>query len=138
MKRTIRENIHTPYSLHDMNIIALDAEENKLTLRTQSGMVQAFPPYGQPDGYVEFHGVWWEFCHVYLLGRTGNERKFSGEKMLLTDFISRYKRFGFSVMEETFGCNRTKYSGYLSADREHRECMIEIYHEGDMVYVTDE
>ena len=101
-------------------------------------MVKTTPPYSQPDGYVEFHNVQWDFCHVYLLGVTGNESTFSGEKMFLKDFISKYKQFGFSIMDETFGYNMTKYNGYLLSNREHHECIIEIYHEGDMVYVADE
>jgi len=138
MVRTIRENIHTPYSLHDMNIVSIEVEENKITMRTQSGMVKTTPPYSQPDGYIEFHDVQWDFCYVYLLGITGNEGTFSGKKMSMKDFISKYKQFGFSVMDETFGYNMTKYNGYLSSNREHHECIIEIYHEGDMVYVVEE
>ena len=55
MVRLHRENICVPYSLHDMNVIALEADGNKLTLRTQSGMVKTTPPYCQLDGYVEFY-----------------------------------------------------------------------------------
>lgn len=138
MIKTIRDNIHTPYSLHDMTVISFEIEENKITMRTQSGVVKTTPPYSQPDGYVEFHNVQWDFCHVYLLGVTGNKSAFSGEKMFLKDFISKYKQFGFSIMDETFGYNMTKYNGYLLSNREHHECIIEIYHEGDMVYVADE
>ena len=57
MKRTIREPIHEPYSLHDMNVIALEADGDTLVMRTQSGMVETTPPYRPLDGYVEFHNV---------------------------------------------------------------------------------
>ena len=63
---------------------------------------------------------------------------FTGEKMFLNDFISRYKQFGFSVMEETYGDHITKYNGFLLSNRQHCECVLEIYHKGDMVYVTNE
>ncbi len=43
-----------------------------------------------------------------------------------------------SGMVETYGCNMTKYCGYLLSNRQHCECVIEIYHEGDMVFVTVE
>ena len=36
-------------------------------------------------------------------------------------------------MNETYGYNMTKYSSYLLSNRQHCECIIEIYHEGDMV-----
>ena len=113
MVRLHRENICVPYSLHDMNVIALKAEGNKLTLRTQSGMVKTTPPYCQLDGYVEFYDVQWKWGFAYLLGATGNTGTFTGEKMFLNDFVSRYEQFGFSVLEETYGDHITKYNGFL-------------------------
>ena len=121
-----------------MNIISVDIAGEEITLRTQSGLVKTAYPYGQPDGYVEFHNVRWDYSFVYLLGVTGNIGTFTGEKMFLKDFISRFSPFGFSVMDETYGHNTTKYSGYLLSNRKTHECMIEIYHEGDMVFVTEE
>ena len=138
MKRTIRENISLPYSLHDMNVIAFEVVDNDIVMKTQSGMVETEAPYGQPDGYVEFHNVQWDFSYVYLLGVTGNVGTFTGEKMFLKDFIDRYKQFGFSIIDETYGYNMTKYCGYLLSNRQHNECAIEIYHEGDMVFVAEE
>ena len=57
MKRTVRNNVSAPYTLHDMNVIAFEAAGNDLIMRTQSGMVETVALYGQPDGYVEFHQV---------------------------------------------------------------------------------
>lgn len=138
MKRTIRENIHAAYSLHDMNVIAFEVSGNDLIMRTQSGMVKTTPPYGQPDGHVEFHNVQWDFSYVYLLDFTGNIGTFAGEKMFLKDFAAKFVPFGFFIMDETYGYNTTKYSGYLIAKRHHYECAVEIYHEGDMVFVAEE
>ena len=118
--------------------ISVDIVGNDIILRTQSGLVETVFPYGQPDGYVEFQNVRWDYSFVYLLGVTGNVGTFTGEKMFLKDFISRFTPFGFSVMDETYGHNITKFNGYLSSAREHHECIIEIYHEGDMVFVTEE
>jgi len=137
MKRTVRSNIDTGYSLHDMNVIAFDIDDNDIVMRTQSGMVETSPPYRQIGGVVEFHGVQWDFSYLYLLGVTGNVGTFVGEKMYLKDFISKVTSFGFSVMDETYGYNMTKYSGYIMFDRRHYECIIEIYHEGDMLFVVD-
>lgn len=137
MKRTIRENIKAAYSLHDMNVIAFEINGDDLTMRTQSGMIKTTPPYSQPDGYVDFHNVRWDFSYVYLLDFTGSIGTFAGEKMYLKDFIEKYNSFGFSIMDETYGYNTTKYSGYLLADRHHYECIVEIYHEGDMEFVDE-
>ena len=137
MKRTVRGNSDAGYSLHDMNVIAFDINDNDIVMRTQSGMVETVPPYRQLNGVVEFHGVQWDFSYIYLLGVTGNIGTFTGEKMYLKDFISKVTSFGFSVMDETYGYNMTKYSGYIMFDRRHYECIIEIYHEGDMVFAAE-
>ena len=76
-------------------------------------MVETTTPCRQLDGYVEFHNVQWDFSYVYMLGVTGNVGTFTGEKLFLKDFIERYKQFGFSIMDETYGYNQTKYNGYL-------------------------
>lgn len=138
MKRTIRNNINPPYTLHDRNVIAFEAVDNNIVMKTESGMVETASPYRLLDGYVEFHNVQWDFSYVYLLGVTGNVGTFTGEKMMLKDFLNRYTQFGFSIMDETYGYNMTKYNGYLLSNRQHCECVIEIYHEGDMVFVSEE
>lgn len=135
MKKTVFENISEPYSLHDMNVIAFEVTENEIVMRTQSGIVRATPPYAQVGGYVEFHAVQWDFSYVYLLGVTGNVGTFTGEKMFLRDFIDQTPVFGFSIIDTTYGYNLVKYSGYISFERKHYECIFEIYHEGEMVFV---
>ena len=98
MIKTIRDNINPAYSLHDMNVIAFEVEENNIIMKTQSGMIKTTPICTQTDGYVEFHDVRWDFSYVYLLGVTGNIGAFTGEKMFLKDFIERYKQFGLSIL----------------------------------------
>ena len=138
MKKVIRDNINTPYSLHDMNVIAFEIEGDTVVMKTQSGMIATDGLGRQVDGFVEFHDVRWDFSYVYLLGVTGNIGSFTGEKLFFKDFIERYKQFGFSVMDETYGYNMTKYNGYLLSNRQHHECIIEIYHEGDMIFVEED
>ena len=138
LKKTIRNNIDTAFTLHDMNVISFDIIDNDIVMKTQSGIVEICSPCRQLDGHIEFHNVQWDFSYVYLLGITGNVGTFTGEKMFLKDFIERYKQFGFSIMDETYGYNMTKYCGYLLANRQHCECVVEIYHEGDMVFVSED
>ena len=137
MKRTIREDVYEAYSLHDMNVIALEVEGDTLIMRTQSGMVETTPPYGQPAGYVEFRNVKWEFSYVYILNITANEGEFQGQKLRLKTFINNVNNFGFSVVDSTYGYNQSKFAGHLSTNRGFCECNIEIYHEGNMVYVEE-
>ena len=138
MKRSIRNNINSPYTLHDMNVIEFEVTGNNIVMKTQSGLVETAGVCSQVDGYVEFYNVQWDFSFVYLLGVTGNTGTFTGEKMFLKDFISNIRTFGFSVMDETYGYNMTKYNGFLLYNKKHCECVIEIYHEGDMVFVTED
>ena len=57
--------------------------------------------------------------------------------MMLKEFIERYPLFGFSVSDEVYGYNQTKYIGYLTAKRKTWEFIVEIYHLGDMVFVEN-
>ena len=57
MNKIIRENIKTPYSLHDMNIIDFQVNNDTVILKTQSGMVKTTQSYKQVDGYIEFRDV---------------------------------------------------------------------------------
>lgn len=59
------------------------------------------------------------------------------QKLRLQTFIDHADSFGFSVMDSTYGFNQSKFSGYLSMNRGVCECNIEIYHEGNMVYVEE-
>ncbi len=137
MKKTIRENITAPYSLHDMYVSAFQIMDDNILMRTAGGMVETKLPCRQPDGYVLFHGVQWDFSYVYLLNHTGNIGTFTGQKMFLKDFIAENPSPNFCVMDETYGFNSTKYSGYITIDGVFSECFIEIYHEGDMVFVEE-
>ncbi len=138
MKHTIRENINPPYSLHDMNVTAFEITGDNILMRTQSGMKKTTPPYNQPGGYIEFRNIQWDFSYVYLLDFAGNVGTFTGKKMPLKNFITDDPTPGFTVMDETYGYNSTKYSGYITISGELQECFIEIYHEGDMLFVTEE
>ncbi len=137
MNRTIRPNIHEPYSLHDMSVIALEIDGDTLVMRTQSGIVRTTAPYAQVDGYVEFHNVKWDYSHVYLLNITANEGTFQGQKLYLKTFIDNADSFGFSIIDSTYGYNQSTFSGYLSMNRGVCECNLEIYHEGDMIFVEE-
>ena len=77
MKKIIHNNINPPYSLHDMSITAFDVTNAKITMRSDTGMVNTAPPYTQVDGYVEFYDVQWDFSYVYLLSETGNISRIS-------------------------------------------------------------
>lgn len=136
---TIRQNIMTPYSLHDMKLISFEIQKDDLTLFSQSGMIKTLPPFGQPDGHIEFHQVDWDFSYVYIFDFCGNSGQFQAEKKFLKDFLkSDFQDASFEIIDETYGYNQSHFGGYFSKGCDVKECMIQIYHHGDMVYVTEE
>lgn len=135
MKTTIRKNILPEYTLHDMNIVSLELMENDLILRTQSGIVCCKGKGKLVDGYVLFRQIKLDFCNVYLMKSNGRYGKFETEKITLQQFLNRFDMFGFSIVDEVYGYNQTKYWGYLTTHHEFFECILEIYHTGDMFYI---
>ena len=126
MKKTVVEKFRPPYSLHDMNITGYEADGNSIVLRTDTGIVQSVPPYGQHNGYV------------VLLRHTADNGVFTGEMRYLTDFVKNFGDSSYTVMDTTYCGDITKFSGFLSVGDDVVECIIDIYHEGDMVFVDEE
>ena len=136
---TIRTNIQTPYSLHDMSFASHEIQGNTLTLHSQTGMVRTMPPFKQPDGSLVFHQVDWDFSYAYIFDFCGNSGTFQAEKKFLKDFLKKdFQNAAFEVVDETFGYNQSHFGGHLSKGCDYKEVMIHIYHHGDMVYVTEE
>lgn len=136
MKKTIRENIHAAYSLHEMDIIALEINGRELIIKTQTGTIKTSD--GRTvEGHVEFFGVDWGYCYIYLFDSNGNVGPFGGEKKYLIHFLEERKGVSFTVASEVYGEKRTKYFGYLLTGGRRLECIIEIYHEGDMIFIHE-
>ncbi len=132
----IRENIHTTHGLHDMVASAIRVTGNDIMLVMDTGFIRCGDDYEQVEGNVIFYHIDWDFCYVYILENfTENSGKFSGEKLSLQNFIKQYDPFHFEIIDATYGYNQTKLSGWLSVDDKLSECVIEIYHNGDMVFV---
>ena len=54
---SVRITVMMQNTLHDRNVIAIDAMENDLVMRLQSGILETASPFRLIDGYVEFHDV---------------------------------------------------------------------------------
>lgn len=134
MKKTIRESIHAAYSLHEMDIVSLELNGRELIIKTQPGTIRTASGR-QVEGHVEFNAVDWGYCYIYLFDSNGNVGPFGGEKKYLIHFLDERKSVSFTVASEVYGEKRTKYFGYLLTGGKRLECIIEIYHEGDMVFV---
>ena len=139
MKRTVLDRINAPYSLHDRNVVAFDVEGENLILRIEPGLRKCVEEYVQEQGYVEFQKVDWDFCFAYVINTTENEGKFEGEKFFLKDFMSQFENSSLEIIDETYGAYQTKYSGWLTmGEQPWKECMIDICHLRDVVFVTEE
>ena len=74
---------------------------------------------------------------MYLLDFTGNIGSFTGEKMYLKDFVKQFINANFSIIDETYGYNQSKFEGFLTMGGTVKECLVEIYHLGDMLFVEE-
>ena len=142
MKKVVRSNVtNLPFSLHDQIVIGFAAEDNRLEMLFESGFLSITGPLKQVQGKIEFEKVDWDFCHVYVLefpeGHC-NLGNFQGKKMELLDFIKQNKNIRFEIIDETYGYNTSKFDGYLWDETSMKECMVEIYHLGDMNYLIEE
>ena len=140
MKTTIRNNItDLPYSLHDAVVTGIEVEEDRVTFCFAEGF---FKPSENDcirvGGRVEFTGVDYDFCNAYVLNGAKNEGTFRGRKMPLKAFAKKYKNLRFEIIRETYGYNKSTFSGWLWVKNKPKECILELYHAGDMRYVAEE
>ncbi|NLJ90513.1 MAG: hypothetical protein GX323_06380 [Clostridiales bacterium] len=142
MKRHIRDNIvNLPYSIHDGVVTAFEITGDKLTMKFKEGFIK-INPFMQVNGSIEIEEIDWDFTNVYLIeyegGICSNIGSFTGRKMDLREFANLYKNPEFTLIDETYGYNTSKFAGFIYDRDDFIECMIEIYHLGDMYYVMEE
>ena len=139
MKRTVLKRVNAPYTLHDRNVVAFEVQEDALILRIEPGIKKCVMEYVQEKGYVEFQKVDWDFCFAYIINTVENEVTFTGEKFFMKEFVAQFGNSTLEIIDETYGAYQTKYSGWLTTGEEPwKECMIDICHLGDMMFVTEE
>ncbi len=60
------------------------------------------------------------------------------KRVVRENITAAYSLHDMNVIEfEVYGYNQTKYMGYLTSKRNTWECIVEIYHLGDMVFVEE-
>ena len=131
-----------PYSLHDANVMALEADGDALRLVTQYGYVCTTEPCGQVDGNVEITGVDWESSYVYLMEYTdvlcGNCGSFTGRKMALPAFLQEFPSFSLDIMDESYGYCQANLTGFLNLNDRLLEFRLELYYTGAFQYILKE
>lgn len=142
MKETIRKKIvDFPYSLHDARVHKIRIEAEKIVMCFSEGYYKPMDNdcvsvNGNPLISIEHADL--DFCVVYLIDLEADCGKFSGEKMGLQEFINRFAEIDFEIIDETYGYNQSKFSGYFYSEDKIKECIIEIYHFGDMTYMVED
>ncbi|WMJ84161.1 hypothetical protein ACS3UN_08660 [Oscillospiraceae bacterium LTW-04] len=140
MKETKRKNIlDLPYSLHDAHVNRIDIVPEQVTLWFDAGFYKPMNGDGLPvKGYVTFEDVDFDFCYAYLMDSTIDCGQFTGKKFVLTQFAKCFPNIDFEIIDETYGYNQSKFSGFFYEGEKVKECIIEIYHFGAMTYLTEE
>ncbi len=147
MKETIQETIReVPYSLHDSRLTKIKIEGNSLLLNFDGGFTKINTNgCKQVEGSLCVDGIdteYGDFGCVYMLKYTdvlcGNYGHFNGEKIMLADFISANPEIAFDVMGERYGYHEFMLSGFYLEKDSIYECIIIIYHDGKIRYITEE
>lgn len=141
MKEIIRKNVvDLPYSLHDAKVNKLTIEEENIVLYFSRGFYKPVDNDCLPvkGAEISIQGLDLDFCHVYLLDTAGGCGKITGEKISLEEFARRFPVIDFEIIDETYGYNQSNFSGYLYNAGDIKECIMEMYHLGDMRYITED
>ncbi|MDE5540122.1 MAG: hypothetical protein K2J20_06510 [Bacilli bacterium] len=141
MKETVlKNNNKLPYTLHDMRISKIIIEENDINLIFENGYVENKEPFKQIEGSVIIKEVDYDFCSIHLLSRNGKYGKFVGRKIGFKEFIEKFKKYSFEVVDELYGFNQVQYSGFLmlSNAKDFIEYSMNFYYTGDLIYLTKE
>lgn len=119
-------DLELPYSLHDQRIVSLEIDKDCLRLYFERGLF-AVENLQYVDGYLEFEGIDWDFCNMYLMD-VENEGAFSGYKYNLKEYLGK-KRIPLEIIDEAYGYHRCKYSGVYYEDDRFKEFLMEIYYQ---------
>ena len=128
-----------PYSLHDMVVTAISHDDDSIHLEFDGGYEKLDEICSRVDGNITIQGVDFDFVNTLLLNKNGDYGQFLGQKLSLDEFLGKYDKYSFEIVDELYGYNTVEYSGFLSilGQRECIEMIISIYHFGDIWYETD-
>ncbi len=139
MKTTIRKNItDLPYSLHDAVVTAVECKDDSVILHFAEGFFEpSEADCRRVEGFVVLEGVDYDFCNAYVFNSAKNEGRFRCRKMSLEAFAKKYSSLRFEIISETYGYNKSTFSGWLWEKSKPKECILELYHAGNMVYAVE-
>lgn len=128
-----------PYSLHDMVVTTISHNDDSIHLEFDGGYEKIDETCSRVDGNITIQGVDFDFVTILLLNKNGEYGEFLGQKLSLDEFLGKYNKYSFEIVDELYGYNTVEYNGFLSilGQSECIEMTISIYHFGDIWYETD-
>ncbi len=139
MKEILRDNvINLPYSLHDAHINRIHLKDDIVRMDFNHGFYCPFEGDTVPiAGSIELRQVDLDFCNVYIMDMPGKDGSFKGREISLEDYARNSGNVDMEIVDETYGYNKSKFSGYMYNGEEIKGFVIEVYHFGPMVYVME-
>ena len=131
----------TPYGLQDMIFDSLEVRDNSLIMHLPEGLIRNEEPYQVVSGTLTLTGVNFDNSFVHILSHYAMVGEFAGQKIELLRFLQDYRYRDFEINKEYHGRNSSIYKGYFSVFNGESlvvEAMIEISHDGGIVYETEE
>ena len=128
------------FSLHDARIIAMERRGDDLFLKTDYGHIDLEKNDGV-NGDLLITEVSFDDSYVYVIdfGRVENIGCFSGEKMTLEDFLSRFEAdAAIEVYSEYDGFRAYYVKGFYCLGEEFSEITLDFYFTGSVEYVVYE
>lgn len=144
MKRTIRENVvRLPYCLHDarvnkIKIKLLDEDCAHVKFCFNEGYDIKDEDNSWVQGNILFKQVDLLFSRIYIMKVKGRRhRRIKGREYSISQFCKKFKDVDMEIVDETYGFNKTRLTGYMYNKNHMKEFVIELSHEGDMIYITE-
>ena len=133
-----------PYYLHDTFINQIICKKKNVKFVFDKGyFVKGNEDCIPVQGNIEFQNVDYYFCCVYVLDIDIESGKISGRQYPLKKFVKKYPELKLEITDETYYYNKSRFSGIMHRKwkkknrKKVREFIIELYHSGDMVYITE-
>lgn len=107
-------------------------------MKFRDGYASAEEPNAQVKGKIILEKADMDFSCVLLLSKNGKYGKFAGRKLPLHQFIKRYGKCSFEIVDELYGYYQAEYVGYLHTKKKAVQMSLSVCFDGDIVYKTEE
>ena len=135
MKEMIRNrNAIVEYGLHDSRIKKITFAEDNLIFAVDK--VFHYSKSGEEHGFeaeVIFIKCFLEDCWVLVYDGVLSEKKFSGQRMAMQDFIQQYDHQEFEIITELHNGYSTFFVGWLWKNQIPVSAQVEILNDGEMI-----